>query len=45
MDRMDAAREGSVAVPDRFFNKGRKKIERGDYRFDVDRDPLDNATA
>lgn len=44
MDRMDAAREGSVAVPDRFFNKGRKKIERGDYRFDVDRDPLDNAT-
>ncbi|WP_157663987.1 hypothetical protein, partial [Burkholderia ubonensis] len=38
MDRMDAAREGSVAVPDRFFNKGRAKIERGDYRFNVDQD-------
>jgi hypothetical protein len=38
MDRMDAAREGSVAVPERFFNKARKKIELGDYRFNVDRD-------
>ncbi|KVN88826.1 hypothetical protein [Burkholderia ubonensis] len=42
MDRMDSAREGSVAVPERFFNKGRAKIERGDYRFDVDQDrPLE----
>ncbi|HGL6718170.1 hypothetical protein NTJ56_10155 [Burkholderia contaminans] len=36
MDRMDAARGGSVAVPERFFTEARKKIERGDYRFNVD---------
>lgn len=41
MDRMDAARQGSVAVPERFFNKARKKIERGDYRFNVDQNQHD----
>lgn len=36
MDRMDAAREGSITAPERFFKKAQKKINSGDYRFSVD---------
>ena len=36
MERMDAARAGSIAPPERFFEKGQAKIKRGDYRFGVD---------
>lgn len=38
MDRMDAARAGSLAPPERFFKKAQEKIKRGDYRFSVDQD-------
>ena len=36
MDRMDTARSGSPPLPESFFEKGRKKIESGDYDFEVD---------
>jgi len=36
MDRMDAARSGSPPLPESFFKQGRKKIESGDYDFEVD---------
>lgn len=36
MDRMDAARLGSITVPERFFKTAQEKIKRGDYRFSVD---------
>lgn len=36
MDRMDAARKTSPPLPERFFERGRTKIEKGDYDFDVD---------
>jgi hypothetical protein len=36
MDRMDAVREGSLAAPDRYFEKARKKIAAGHYDFAVD---------
>ena len=36
MNRMDAARSASPPLPESFFEKGRKKIERGDYRSSVD---------
>lgn len=36
MERMDAARAGSIAPPERFFEKGQSKIKRGDYRFSID---------
>ena len=36
MDRMDAARSASPPMPERCFEKARKKIKRGDYSFDAD---------
>ena len=36
MDRMDAARTTSPPLPESFFQRGRDKIIRGDYDFDVD---------
>lgn len=36
MDRMDAARNTSPPLPERYFRKGRAKIEAGDYQFAVD---------
>lgn len=36
MTRMDDARSASLTAPDRFFNKGRKKIQAGHYDFAID---------
>lgn len=36
MERMDAARAGSLTPPQRFFEAARKRIEGGDYDFSVD---------
>ncbi len=35
-DRMDAARKTSPPLPERFFEKGRAKIDKGDYDFTID---------
>lgn len=39
MDRMDAARSSSLTAPERFFEKGRTKIQSGHYDFNVDLKP------
>lgn len=39
MERMDAARASSLAVPERFFTKAKEKIEKGHYAFAVDAAP------
>jgi hypothetical protein len=36
MDRMDAARSISLTAPEHFFEKAKKKIEAGHYRFEAD---------
>ncbi|QFT94964.1 hypothetical protein FIU86_19095 [Roseovarius sp. THAF9] len=36
MDRMDAARTIAPPLPEKYFEYGRKKIEGGDYSFEVD---------
>lgn len=36
MNRMDAARATAPPLPESFFEKGRKKIKRGDYEASVD---------
>ncbi|KZY48799.1 hypothetical protein A3731_27240 [Roseovarius sp. HI0049] len=36
MDRMDAARTNAPPLPEKYFEKGRMKIEAGDYLFKVD---------
>ena len=36
MERLDAARESSLAVPEGFFTKARQKIKKGHYAFAVD---------
>ena len=36
MDRLDATRNSSPPLPEKFFEAGRKKIEAGDYDFAVD---------
>lgn len=36
MRRMDEARSNSLTPPERFFKKAQKKINNGDYDFDVD---------
>lgn len=36
MDRMDEARNTSLAIPERHFKRAQQKIERGHYKFTVD---------
>ncbi|MCF2872959.1 SLATT domain-containing protein [Octadecabacter sp. G9-8] len=36
MDRMDSVRQTAPPLPERFFEKGRKKIAAGDYDFKAD---------
>jgi hypothetical protein len=36
MDRMDDARNSSLSIPERHFEKARRKIEGGHYTFEVD---------
>lgn len=36
MDRMDAARTAAPPIPESFFRKAQKKINQGDYEFEVD---------
>lgn len=36
MERMDNERRNSLSVPKRFFNKAKKKIANGDYKFKTD---------
>ena len=36
MVRMDAARTTSPPLPESYFERGRNKIDRGDYDFEVD---------
>ncbi|WP_354687807.1 hypothetical protein [Cupriavidus necator] len=36
MARMDEARNGSLAIPERHFNKAQKKVRKGHYDFAVD---------
>ena len=45
IDRMDAARTGSLTAPEEFFLKGRRKIKQGHYEFDVDVNLLPVAAA
>ncbi|MGH1556988.1 hypothetical protein ACRAWD_02655 [Caulobacter segnis] len=37
MDRMDDARSGSLAIPQKFFVKAQKQIKGADYNFSVDK--------
>ena len=39
MDRMDAARTVAPPLPEKYFEVGRRKIESGDYGFQVDDNP------
>lgn len=39
MDRMDIARSSSITPPQRYFEKARKQIEGGHYKFAVDIKP------
>lgn len=36
MDRLEAARQGSLTPPESFFQVARRKIKAGDYEFEVD---------
>ena len=36
MKRMDAARSHSLTPPERFFQKAKEKIKKGEYDYDVD---------
>lgn len=38
MDEHDSARSDSLTPPERFFKEAQKKIDSGDYNFDVDLD-------
>ena len=42
-EQHEALRKTSVAIPDRFFRAAQKKVNAGDYSFDVDADALDKA--
>lgn len=37
MERMDAARAGSITAPEKFFKQAQRKINDGDYAFSIDR--------
>lgn len=36
MDRLDVVRSSSITPPERYFQKAREKIKRGDYDFSID---------
>lgn len=40
-EELEALRKNSVAIPDRFFRAAQRKVNAGDYKFDVDTDELE----
>ncbi len=44
-EQMEALRKNGVAIPNRFFRRAQKKVNAGDYSFDVDAEAIEKAEA